>query len=133
MLNLFPIMFLSPFAYALLRITLGGTFLYLGYRHLTKDRFAVWEAIHLYRPRLATFSAWSLGMAELLIGGSLVAGAYTQIAALAAATLSLTLLVVRKRLACPAIPQPLFYLLTLAISCSLFITGAGAFAFDLPI
>jgi hypothetical protein len=60
-------------------------------------------------------------------------GAYTQVAAIGAIVLSIKMLVLRRHLAHPSIPQPLFYVLMLAISVSLFITGAGALAFDLPL
>lgn len=133
MLNFFPIMFLSPLAYALLRIVLGGMFLYLGYRHLFTYRRELQALLHRHWPRFASFAAWHLGIGEILIGGMLVVGAYTQIAALAGILLSIKMLIFRRHVIHPSIPPPLFYLLVLAISISLFITGAGALAFDLPI
>ncbi len=71
-------------------------------------------------------------LAEVVIGGMLIIGAYTQIAALGAMALSIKLLISRGPLP-SALPPKLFYCLLLGISISLFITGAGLFAVDLPI
>ncbi len=133
MLSVFPIMFLSLFAHALLRLCLGGAFLYLGARHLRKEQKALEVGFRAHWPHLTFFSSWYLGIVEILIGSMLVLGVSTQIAALVAALLSIKMLVLRRTLPHPAIPEPLFYFLALGASLSLFITGAGVFAFDLPL
>ncbi|MDZ4284302.1 MAG: DoxX family membrane protein [Patescibacteria group bacterium] len=133
MLNLFPTMFLSLFAHALLRITLGTVFIYLGYRHLVKDRVPLEAALANHWPSATRFAIRYLGVIQIIIGGMFFVGAYTQVAAIAAIVLSIKMLALRRYLAHPAIPQPLFYVLTLGISGSLFITGAGVLAFDLPL
>ncbi|MBI4086998.1 DoxX family membrane protein [Candidatus Kaiserbacteria bacterium] len=133
MLNLFPTMFLSLFAHALLRIVLGGIFIYLGCRHLFKDRASLQKTFAQHWPRLAPFLVRYFCVVEILIGGLIFVGAWTQVAAVAAMALSVKMLVLRKHFAHPAIPRPLFYVLVIGVSASLFITGAGAFAFDLPL
>ncbi len=133
MLNIFPTMFLSLFAHALLRVVLGGIFIYFGYRHLFRDRASLQAVMHKYSPNFAPFMVRYLGLVEVVIGGMFFVGAFTQIAAVAAIVLSIKMLVLKRHFAHPSIPQPLFYVLILGVSLSLFITGAGAIAFDLPL
>jgi len=119
MLNLFPIQFLAPFAYFLLRVALGFLIIRLGVRILKQDSRTYWST--------------SLGIIEISIGFLFILGIYTQLAAL------LTLV-----LSTPSVFRPHTVLrawltnhgtvfLMYFIALSLFITGAGAFAFDLPI
>lgn len=70
---------------------------------------------------------------ELVIGTLFVLGLYTQIAALITILMSIKMIVLRNRFNHPALPSRLIYFLFLGIGCSLFITGAGVLAFDLPI
>jgi uncharacterized membrane protein YphA (DoxX/SURF4 family) len=60
-------------------------------------------------------------------------GFYTQIAAILSIGLCVKLLIWHKRFPQNSIPSRLTYLLLLTISLSLFVTGAGILAFDLPI
>jgi len=133
MLNIFPTMFLALLAHALLRVFLSGTLAYLGLRHLGHDRNRLIEATRAHWKKLAPSAVWALGLSELLIAGFLFVGAFTQIAALALGILSIKMLFLRRTFGHPSIPSSLFYVLTLGISISLFITGAGAFAIDLPL
>jgi uncharacterized membrane protein YphA (DoxX/SURF4 family) len=132
MLNLFPIQFLAPLAYLLLRVCLGVILLTLGYRHL-RNRHALKEIFTFRFFPYGLFFAWYMGTWELIIGILFILGLFTQIAALCAIALSLKMSIMHKRFAHPLIPQRLVYILMLAISLSLFITGAGAFAIDLPL
>lgn len=125
-------MFLAQFAHALLRCALGGIFICLGCRHLFRDRASLEAAVRKYRPHFARLGVYALGILETLFGSLLVIGAFTQIAAFAVMTLSVKRLILYRR-AYPGVPPPLFYILALAASLSLFITGAGALAFDLPL
>ena len=76
---------------------------------------------------------WYMGLFEIIIGTLFTLGFLTQVAALLAIFLSVKILIMYRHFIHPLIPQRLFYILLLAISFSLFITGAGIFAFDLPI
>lgn len=125
-------MYLSLIAHALLRMTAGAILVSLGYRHW-KQKESVRSALSPVFPSWAHAIAIKLAVAEAMIGLALIAGFYTQIAALAAIIFSIKILMFRKRLTHPLFPSPLFYVLLIAVSLSLFITGAGAFAFDLPI
>lgn len=132
MLNIFPTMFLSLLAHALLRVILGGILIYLGCRHLFKDRVSLQKVLAQRWPRFAPFLVRYFCVVEVLIGGLIFVGAFTQVAAIAAIVLSIKMLVLYRHFAHPSIPPRVFYVLVLGSSLSLFITGAGALAFDLP-
>ena len=132
MLNIFPIQFLAPLAYALLRVCVGFILLRLGRRHLhNRDALAPIFSFSLFP--YGRFFVWYLGLIEIGLGILFFIGLFTQVAALLAAVLSLKFIVMHRRFAHPLIPSRMFYTLLLAASLSLFITGAGIFAFDLPI
>jgi uncharacterized membrane protein YphA (DoxX/SURF4 family) len=135
MINPFPIAYLSLVAYAALRVILGLILLNLGYRHMTKDNARLTEALRACVPtfaRLAPGFAIYFAVVELALGAAFVAGFYTQIAAMVAVVYALKLLYLRNRLA-DLIPSPSFFLLMIGVSISLFITGAGILAMDIPI
>ncbi len=132
MLNPFPIQFLALFAYFLLRICVGSILVYLGLQHWHK-RHELKMVLTLSWWPYGFFSTMILATSELIIAISLLLGAYTQIAALAIILMSLKLLVLKGRFQHEAIPPPIFYILLVGAGLSLFITGGGAFAFDLPL
>jgi uncharacterized membrane protein YphA (DoxX/SURF4 family) len=80
-----------------------------------------------------TFFVWWAVCLELITALSLVLGLFTQIGALIAIIYAVKFLIFYTRLKHPLGPtrQELFFILCIAIS--LFITGPGIFAFDLPI
>ncbi len=136
MINPFPTVFLALIAYAILRVFIGAALLTLGLKHFRHSRPELTRIIATRFPflsRLAGLIAWKYGVAEILIGLMFIAGFFTQIAAIIAAILSIKMLVFRKTFTYPLVPTPVFWFLTLGISISLFITGAGIFAFDIPI
>jgi len=132
MLNFFPIQFLAPVAYALLRICIGIVFLYLARTHIRhRDEFK-----NIYTlPRLpyGTFFTWYVAIVEIVVGTLFIAGLFTQIAALISALYAIKSLILYHRFSHPLLPTRLSLTLILMVSLSLFITGAGIFAFDLPI
>ncbi|NCN52740.1 DoxX family membrane protein [Candidatus Parcubacteria bacterium] len=123
MLNPFPIQFLALFAYLILRFFVGTILVYFGYTHLVRKHELPFPA------KVGV----ALAAVELVSGAMLVLGFYTQIAALAVMLLSLLGIIFAKRLRSAYIQNALFYTLLLATALSLFITGGGVFAFDLPI
>lgn len=131
MLNPFPIQFLSLFAYFLLRLFVGSVLIYLGISHF-KYRNELKNVLTLSWFPYGMYTAYTLAIGEFVIGSLLVAGAYTQYAALALMVMSLKMLVMRNWFAHHTIPPKMVYLLLFATSLSLFITGAGVLAFDLP-
>ncbi len=133
MLSVFPIMFLSLLAHAILRVFVGGILLYLGYRHLRKHRAVLGAHFRTHWPHIGLPSVILLGTAECVLGFMFIAGFLTQIAAIGGMILSLQALMFRRSLIIPALPDAYFWILLLAASTSLLITGAGALAIDLPI
>ena len=132
MLNIFPIQFLAPLAYTLLRVVLGFIFIRFGIIHITK-RDSLKHILTFPQRRFGLFFTWFLIFAELLIGILFLLGFLTQIAALLSIILSIKMILLHKRFIHPCIPSTLTYTLMLLISLSLFITGAGYLAFDLPL
>jgi len=132
MLNVFPIQFLALFAYFILRVAVGFVLMYLGFSHIA----ARFELSHILR-----FSWWPFGYtstmifaaAELILACMFIFGALTQIAALVTFLMCVKLMILQHYFVHPTIPSRLFYILLAGASFSLFITGAGVFAVDLPL
>ncbi len=132
MLSLFPqILFLAPLGTTLLRVAAGITLLSLAWIHysrreeLGKEDFIVIG----HGAWIPLFAA----LIELLVGSALTLGVYTQVAALIGALLALKQFVWQHR-------YPQFFplqrstsALLFAVCLALVVTGAGAFAFDLPL
>tara|TARA_B100000745_G_scaffold292683_1_gene233811 strand:+ start:1224 stop:1643 length:420 start_codon:yes stop_codon:yes gene_type:complete len=132
MLNIFPIQFLALLAYFLLRLFVGGVMLYLStvhikhYHRLKQDLTLPWFP----------FSTWNTLLligTELSIGLSILLGVYTQLGAILLVILSIKMLFFKKHWQHHSFPSRMTYVLLIGCGLSLFITGAGAFAFDLPI
>lgn len=133
MLNIFPILFLSMLAHAILRVMLGGALLALGYRHLLTQRRALSRSVRPVLRKCALPASIMLGVFEVVIGTLFVLGAWTQLAALGMIVYALCMLAFRGAFVGAPLPDRWFYAVALAAALSLLITGAGAFAFDLPI
>ncbi len=132
MLNPFPIQFLALFAYTILRVCVGVILVCLGFSHI-RDRHSLKESFSFRFFPYGLFSIWYMAVVELIIGTMFILGLYTQIAALISIILAIKCFIFNRRFVSPTIPGRLFYILLFAVSFSLFITGAGFFAFDLPI
>lgn len=132
MLNIFPLQWFALFSYFILRVCIGGILIYLGviqsksYRELVAT--TTWPLLPKHQlPILLIIGS------EFIFGTMIILGAYTQLAALGVFILALKMLFWRNRFTHPSIPDRYFYFLLLGCCISLFITGAGAIAFDLPI
>lgn len=128
MLNPFPTMWLSLLAFFVLRVLVGLSLILLGMRHTLKPSTVSNQISWLPRNVVVFY-----GIVELGIGAALTAGYHTQYACLIGILVFMPLLLVSRRTVGTAIPSRHYYLLLIAAFISLFITGAGAFAFDLPI
>lgn len=121
---------MAPF---ILRVFLGGILIYFAYLKFFSerdDKAAFFESVGM---KPGSVFASVIGAAELTGGIMLVIGFYTQIAAIIAAGLMLAAVFIKWRH-----PQSLrndieFYILLFAVALSLLFTGAGFFAFDLPL
>lgn len=134
MLNLFPSLLsyamLGPF---LLRLVLGLIFIDLGllkFKGEKKRWLATFEAMRL---RPADFFVPLYGFVQVTGGILLLIGLWTQGAALVFAILSFCELYVEWSSATLLKRDFTFYLLVFTISLSLVFTGAGAYAFDIPL
>lgn len=129
-------MFLTPLAHLVLRVFVGLAFLTLGYQHFHPKHGALSASLAQHFPRLARVSgglAVYLALVEIVLGLLFIAGLFTQAAAIGACVLSLKMLLYRKTFAYPLAPSALFWFMILGVSISLFITGAGPFAIDMPL
>ena len=132
MLNPFPIQWLALFAYFILRSVVGTILLWLGITHW-RNREAIAATTRVPFFPFPNTSLVLLVLTELVAGLSLLLGFYTQIGALLLIILFVKMLVWKNRFPHPSIPPRLTFYLLLGCGLSLFITGAGALAFDLPI
>lgn len=97
----------------MLRIAAGLAFAYMAYRHSSET----------------SALTWTIAFAEAACAALLLAGLYTQAAALLGIAIFFAHALVR-----PVRVLPLSSMLFLFALClSLLVTGAGAFAFDLPL
>jgi len=131
MLNPFPIQWLALFAYFILRVFVGVILYYLAYTHIRHYRELVTSTRWPLLPRHPLPIMLFIGT-EILLTLMFILGWYTQIASLLLIILSIKMIVWRERFTHPSIPSRLVYVLLIGCALSLFITGAGAFAFDLP-
>ncbi len=132
MLNPFPIQFLSMLAYLILRVTIASILVYLGLLHY-KHRHELKDVFTLSWFPYGTFITWALALLEILTGIFIFVGAHTQYAVLLVFIMSAKMVFMRHWFDHPSIPPKIFYVLLVGASLTLFITGAGALAFDLPI
>jgi uncharacterized membrane protein YphA (DoxX/SURF4 family) len=132
MLNIFPIQFLALFAYFLLRVLTGTVLLYLGLLH-ARSLPTLQDGLTLSWWPYGRLSALVLILTELVTATMLLVGYAAQLAALILILMSVKIFLLRGLLTHDTIPSRPFYVLLLGIALCLFITGAGAFAFDLPV
>jgi putative oxidoreductase len=134
MLNPFPDLLayslLAPF---ILRVVVGLIFVNLGilaFKNEKKRWLTSFSALRIPKPETATKA---LSAIEIIGGLMLLIGFYTQIAALVLALLTFAEAYVEYK--DPAILKRnfVFYLLILSILLALLLSGAGAFAIDLPL
>lgn len=133
MLAIFPqLLFLTPLAIALLRVV-AGIFVFL-IAWQTATRRTEMSVVHL--PIIGCAPAWLIWVAACgfaVVGGLLIIGAWTQVAALLAALGSLKLAILSRIYPPYATLSTSTYILLFVISLALTVTGAGIFAFDLPL
>lgn len=132
MLSVFPqILFLAPLSATILRIAAGFVFLYLAYVHFGKRTRAADEIAPIVGGARVILVIYSL--IELVVGICLIIGLWTQAAALIGFLIGAKMLIIRKALKDLKPISELSYFLLAVICLSLLFTGAGAFAFDLPL
>lgn len=134
MLNIFPdLLAFGLFAPLLLRVAAGLVFVSIGWHNLGRSRAEEATFFESLGWKPGIYFAAGLGAIELTTGLLLIAGLYTQIAALAAAIISLGAFTLKRRAPQGITSSRGFLLLLLVVSLSLLVSGAGLFAFDLPL
>lgn len=133
MLSLFPqILFLSPLTGTILRVVVALSLLYIAY--VTWQRRAeIGDMLFPLIGRPGSAPVAISAVAKAIIGGALLIGYATQAFALLALLSFLKDLAFAKRYprATPLCRLDYFYLMIMSLC--VFLSGAGAFAFDLPL
>lgn len=133
MLNPFPeLLFLSFFAPFFLRIGLGMVLFFTSFHQLVDNRRKNTERFISIWPKHGVRFLWMVGVSEVVIGLSFVAGIFIQPLALVLAIISL-LAIFSHKFHKATNRNITFYILTLVIALSLLVTGAGAFGIDTPL
>ncbi len=134
MLNTFPdLLTYSQLAPFILRVVLGLIFIDLGLLKFKaeKSRWIIsFEALHL-KPAEILVSVF--GALQLVAGAMLIVGLYTQVAALVLVILTGMEVYTEYKDARILKRDIVFYVLLFSIALSLLITGAGQYAFDIPL
>jgi putative oxidoreductase len=134
MLNTFPTLLTYSFvAPTILRAVVGLIFLDLGLLKFKGERerwIASFEALHL---KPSGFLVQLLGVIELVGGLFIFIGLYTQVSAIVLGVFTTLEMYAEYKDALLLKRNFTFYLLILAILVSLIFTGAGAYAFDIPL
>lgn len=107
MLNIFPIQYLAPVAYLILRVGVGILLIRLGFSHI-KHRETLKEVLVFSFFPYRTFMVWYLALVEIGIGALFLLGLYTQVAALLAIAYSIKFIILHKKLSHPLIPEQKF-------------------------
>lgn len=137
MLNTFPnLLFLGLLAPFLIRVTVGVMFIWIGYSYLFKDKGAVISQLKTVIKSKAKFVVLFGSLFEIVTGLFLVVGFLTQIFAIVGMLIALEALIGKWKYS--NLDKILkyskqFYILIFVASLSLLFSGAGAFAFDLPL
>ncbi|MBI5003820.1 hypothetical protein HZC00_01870 [Candidatus Kaiserbacteria bacterium] len=132
--SVFPgLLYLSPFATALIRVAAGYAFLYMA-NSIARDRHKIAELRDVPMiGRMPLWLVWISVFATGLIGALLAVGLYTQVAAIFGALLAVKHYVGIHRYTAIIPLSRGTYTLLFVICISLIISGAGTFAFDLPL
>lgn len=132
MLNPFPIQWLALLAYFLLRLFIGGILIFLAINHYRYRRELQQVFVLSWFP-YGRFISLAFPLGECIIACFILAGAWTQFACLALMVMSSKMIIMRNWFDHHSLPPKIFYVLLFGATVSLFITGAGLLAFDLPI
>ena len=133
MLNPLPeLLFLSLFAPFFLRMGLGLTLFFTSFHQLVENRANATNRFISIWPKHGVTFLWIVGVTEVIIGLSFVAGLWVQYIALLSAFVSFFAIFSHKFHKATK-RNMTFYVLVFSISLSLLVTGAGKFALDAPL
>jgi hypothetical protein len=126
----------SFFIPTFIRITVAAVFAYQAVHHFKHKKAVAAELGDKIRIISHEMAVWAVGLlilAELVLAVLLFVGAWTQIAALLAVLGFGKMTLFKKKLPQYAPLAKLSYVLLMVMCISLLFSGAGAFAFDLPL
>ena len=137
MLNPFPsLLMFSFFVPTLIRVTVAAVFAYQASNHF-KNKRVIAEEVDTKVSWIGHEGAvWGVGLlilAELTIAAALFVGVWTQFAAILAIFGFAKMAFLKRAFPAYAPLSPLVYTLLIVMSLTLLVSGAGAFAFDLPL
>lgn len=133
MLNPFPgLLDFGILAPMLIRIAIGAALFYVAIHHY-RSKQEIKIALSPLIGKLSGSAAYIWAGAEILVGVLLIVGAWTQYAAIVASIMAIKSLMLRKQNTALLPLSHSTYLLLLVMSLSLLVSGAGGFAFDLPL
>ena len=134
MLNPFPeLLYYSMLAPFILRVVVGLLFLDLGILSFKTERERWLISLSNFKIPNPKIVLKILGGIQIVGGIMLILGFYTQIAALMLALITFAEAYVEYQEPALLKRNLIFYILLLAITLSLLLSGAGAFAIDLPL
>lgn len=134
MLNPFPeLLAFSPLGPFILRVVIGIIFLDLGILKLKGEKSRWLASFETLGIRPADLMLGIYAFIQMIAGILLVVGLYTQWAALVMVIFTGVELGIEWKMKEVLKRNLVFYLLLFVISLSLLLTGAGAFAFDIPL
>jgi uncharacterized membrane protein YphA (DoxX/SURF4 family) len=134
MLNPFPeLLNLSIMAPFILRVVIGLIFVDLGILKFRGERKRCIESFEALKLKPTDILVSIYGLIQIIGGAMLILGAWTQIAALVFVIFSAIEMSLEWKEGLILKRDIVFYILLFTISLSLLLTGAGAFAFDLPL
>ncbi|MEK7117417.1 MAG: DoxX family protein [Patescibacteria group bacterium] len=134
MLNLFPdLLTYSMLAPFIIRVVAGFTFLNTGILKLSREKGRWLISLEELKISRASVVLKILAVIEIVGGILLIVGAWTQLAALILTLFTTAVFFIEYRDPSILKRNLPFYLLLLSITLSLLFSGAGAFAFDLPL
>ena len=134
MLNPFPeLLTFSLMAPFILRVVIGLIFLDLGVLKFKGEKARWTELFRAFNLKPSEFWVRVYGVIQIIGGVMLILGLWTQVAALAFVISVGIEMALEWREEALLKRNIVFYILLFAISLSLLLTGAGAFAIDLPL
>lgn len=133
MFSIFPqILFLQPAGIGLLRVAAGLYLIYIGYS-LWSERAEVAKEQFPIIGRMPEWLAMLAATLQMALGILLVVGAWTQLVALLGAIVALKCIIFARAYKTIMPLDRAASILLLVILLALIVSGAGAFAFDLPL
>ncbi len=135
MLNTFPeLLNYSILSATILRLVLAFVLISTGIEIIKPTKRALFMAYFESKQYpLASFLPWKFAIAQIMLGVFFFFGFFTQVVALIAIYILFCLFYIENRAEKILPHTSAFYLAMIAIALSLLLTGAGAFAVDLPL